>query len=300
MQWSGLDQGASMLDMLDSLPGGSAANSHSITNPTKPPQAMMGALTSKHYHYDSLGQMVGIQTPVGMSRFAYDAAGRLTGSNTPHAGEQRWRFDPAGNRLPITGPATAPTVGDVITGELNASDRIRAQQRASNNANPVSKAQIQHSDYNALQGKPEQPNSKDTPQATQKWAGNRVAHYENSEDASSQGARNHYRYDSRGNRIESVNEATGRRMHLAFDKGNQLVQVSVQEAGRHITQSYRYDAFGRRLAKYNDPNNIGEAEESGTDYFGWDGDRLIHTERFNSTNQTSDKGTLRRCCINRP
>ncbi len=291
MQWSGLEQGASMPDMLDSLPGGSAANSHSIANPARPPQAMVGALTSKHYHYDSLGQMVGIQTPVGMSKFTYDVAGRLTGSDTPHAGTQRWRFDPAGNRLPITGPATAPTVTDVITGELNETDRIRAQQRASNNANPVSKAQIQHRDYNALQGKPEKQNNKDNPQATQKWAGNRVAYYENTEDASSEGSRIHYQYDSRGNRTSSFDEKTGRQMDLSWDKGNQLVQVIVQEQGKHFTQSYRYDAFGRRLAKYNDPNNIGEAEESGTDYFGWDGDRLIHTERFNETNQTNDDGT---------
>jgi YD repeat-containing protein len=78
-------------------------------------------------------------------------------------------------------------------------------------------------------------------------------------------------------------------MELAYDKGNQLVQVIVQEDGKHLTQSYRYDAFGRRLAKYNDPNNIGEAEESGTDYFGWDGDRLIHTERLNETNKTDEQ-----------
>ena len=291
MQWSGLEQGASMPDMLDSLPGGSAANSHSIANPARPPQTMVGALTSKHYHYDSLGQMVGIQTPVGMNKFTYDAAGRLTGSDTPHAGQQRWRFDPAGNRLPITGPATAPTVADAITGELNETDRLRAQHRASNNANPVSREQIAHSDYNALQGKPEKQNNKDNPQATQKWAGNRVAYYENTEDASSEGSRIHYQYDSRGNRTHSFDEKTGRKMDLSWDKGNQLVQVVVKEPGKHFTQSYRYDAFGRRLAKYNDPNNIGEAEESGIDYFGWDGDRLIHTERINSTNEKNEQGT---------
>ena len=290
MQWSGLEQGASLPDMLDSLPGGSAANSHSIANPTRPPQAMIGALSSKQYHYDSLGQMVGIQTPVGMSAFTYDAAGRLTGSDTPHAGVQRWKFDPAGNRLPITGPSTPPpTIGEAITGERNETDRLRAQQRAQDKASPVSQAQMAHSDYNALQGKAT-PGKQDL-HATQKWAGNRVAYYENNEDASSEGAKIHYRYDSRGNRTSSVGDKTGRKMQLAYDKGNQLVQVIVQEEGKHLTQSYRYDAFGRRLAKYNDPNNIGKAEESGTDYFGWDGDRLIHTERFNETNKTDEQGT---------
>ncbi len=292
MQWSGLEQGASLPDMLDSLPGGSAANSHSIANPTRPPQAMLGALASKQYHYDSLGQMVGIQTPVGMSAFTYDAAGRLTGSDSPHAGMQRWKFDPAGNRLPIAGstsPATAPTIGEAITGELNETDRVRAQQRAQDKANPVSQAQMAHSDYNALQGK-ETPGKQDL-HATQKWAGNRVAYYENSEDASSEGAKIHYLYDSRGNRTQSLDDKTGRKMELAYDRGNQLVQVIVQEEGKHLTQSYRYDAFGRRLAKYNDPNNIGKAEESGTDYFGWDGDRLIHTERFNESNTRNEAGT---------
>ena len=95
-----------------------------------------------------------------------------------------------------------------------------------------------------------------------------------------------------GNRVESLDKATGRRMHLAYDAGNQLVQVRVQEESKHFTQRYRYDAFGRRLAKYNDPGNQGASEESGTDYFGWDGDRLVHTERLGSGNAKNDTDTL--------
>ena len=85
MQWSGLEQGASLPDMLDSLPGGSAANTAGIANPTRPPQAMLGALTSKQYHYDSLGQMVGIQTPVGMSAspMTLQAASQAQTARTP-------------------------------------------------------------------------------------------------------------------------------------------------------------------------------------------------------------------------
>ncbi len=158
----------------------------------------------------------------------------------------------------------------------------------------MSREQIAHSDYNPLQGRPAQDNAQ-PPSAAQKWAGNRVAYYENSEDASSQGARVHYRYDSRGNRTQSFDETTGRKMELSWDKSNQLVQVNVREEDKHFTQRYRYDAFGRRLAKYNDPGNSGGSEEageeSGTDYFGWDGDRLVHTERFNSRNANSDTDT---------
>ncbi|QNP47367.1 RHS repeat-associated core domain-containing protein [Diaphorobacter aerolatus] len=90
-------------------------------------------------------------------------------------------------------------------------------------------------------------------------------------------------------------------MELAYDKGNQLVQVVVhekddgeEEEGTQLTQRYRYDAFGRRLAKYSNAGNTGHTghtrhkdagEESGTtDYFGWDGDRLVHTERLNHGN----------------
>ena len=288
MRWSGLEQGATQPDMLDTLPA-AAAGSHSIAHPARPPQALVGALASKHYHYDSLGQMIGIQSPTGMSRFAYDAAGRLTAADTPQAGLQRWRFDPAGNRLPITGPSTAPTASEAITGELNDIDRLRAQQRASSQANPVSQEQMARSDYNPLQGEPEQAGRVPL-HATQKWAGNRVAYYENSQDASSAGSRIHYRYDSRGNRIRSYDERSDRAMELDYDSGNQLVRVLVHEGGLQHSQSYRYDAFGRRLAKYNDPGNSAAAKESGTDYFGWDGDRLVHTERFNSTNAKNDDG----------
>ncbi|WP_264293984.1 RHS repeat-associated core domain-containing protein [Diaphorobacter aerolatus] len=248
-----------------------------------------------------------------MSRFAYDAAGRLTGADTPQAGQQRWRFDPAGNRLPIAEPAGNPGAGDVITGALNETDRQRTQQRAGREATPVSREQMARSDYNALQGKPEQGGHLEDWAATAKWHGNRVGYYENSEDASSEGARIHYRYDSRGNRTESVQGMAGkarRKMELAYDKGNQLVQVVVhekddgeEEEGTQLTQRYRYDAFGRRLAKYSNAGNTGHAsnlghmghkdagEESGTtDYFGWDGDRLVHTERLNHGNARDING----------
>ncbi|MEJ5128142.1 RHS repeat-associated core domain-containing protein [Comamonas sp. MYb21] len=296
MQWSGLEQGTSLPDMLDPLPGGnvgSTADTHHIVHHTahtaRPPQAVLGALASKHYHYDSLGQMVGIQSPAGMSRFAYDAAGRLTGADTPHAGAQRWQFDPAGNRLPITGTTSQASISETITGELNATDRLRAQQRASAQANPITPEQLLRPDFNPLQASQDPASHQPLPR-TQRWAGNRVAYYENSEDKSSQGAKTHYRYDSRGNRVQSLDETTGRQMDLHWDTGNQLVQVHVQEGGKHHLQHYRYDAFGRRLAKYNHPANSSASQDSGTDYFGWDGDRLVHTERFNATNNQDNNG----------
>ncbi|QMV73222.1 RHS repeat protein [Comamonas piscis] len=180
MLWSGLQQGTGLPDMLDSLPEGSTAKSAGMAQLAKAPQTMLGELTSRQYHYDSLGQMVGIQTPVGMSRFAYDAAGRLTGADTPHAGQQRWKFYPAGNRLPVTGTVATSMAGEAITGELDETDRQRAQPRASSQANPVSRQQIGHGEYNPLQGRPEQTNGQQL-SATQKWAGNRVGEHKSSD-----------------------------------------------------------------------------------------------------------------------
>ncbi|WP_312835379.1 RHS repeat-associated core domain-containing protein [Comamonas sp.] len=280
MQWMGLEQGSALDDMLAS-PGGQA--------PNRVPPTLLGAMTARQYYYDSLGQMVGMRSHAGISRFAYDASGRLTGAHTPHAGSQRWQFDPAGNRLPIAGPETPPTATDAITGHLNETDRLRAQQRAAAQANPITKEQLLRSDFNPLQADPD-PSSNQPLHTSKRWAGNRVAYYENQEDASSQAAKIHYQYDSRGNRTQSLDEATGRKLELAYDSGNQLVQVVVEEAGQRHTQSYRYDAFGRRLAKYNAPSNAGSSEEKETDYFGWDGDRLIHTERFHSGNAKDDDG----------
>ncbi|WP_312528968.1 RHS repeat-associated core domain-containing protein, partial [Comamonas sp.] len=104
-------------------------------------------------------------------------------------------------------------------------------------------------------------------------------------------AKIHYQYDSRGNRSQSLDEATGRKLELMYDSGNQLVQVVVTDNKKQTPQQYRYDAFGRRLAKYSMPANSAAGDVSETDYFGWDGDRLIHTERFNSANLQDSDGT---------
>ncbi|WP_259165323.1 RHS repeat domain-containing protein, partial [Comamonas sp. BIGb0152] len=284
MQWMGLEQGSALDDML-SIPGASQGGATT----TRVPPTLLGAMTARQYYYDSLGQMVSMRSHAGISRFAYDAAGRLTGAHTPHAGSQRWQFDPAGNRLPIAGPETRPTATDAITGHLNETDRLRAQQRAAAQANPITKEQLLRSDFNPLQADPD-PTQNQPLHTSKRWAGNRVAYYENQEDASCQGAKIHYQYDSRGNRVQSLDEATGRKLELMYDSGNQLVQVVVTENEKQTAQQYRYDAFGRRLAKYNMPANSESGDLSETDYFGWDGDRLIHTERFNSANAKDDEG----------
>ncbi|MCP1106292.1 DUF4329 domain-containing protein [Serratia nevei] len=268
-------------DMLDA-----PAQSAYAARQVRPPQALVGALTSRHYHYDSLGQMVGIETPAGTSRFAYDMAGRLIGAQGPQGTQQQWRFDAAGNRLP-GGIPQAPASTTEPTGQLTTIDRQRAQQRAHDQARfttPGEPHQAQphwmEPHYNVLHGAaaPDgQPGS-----AALYWAGNRIGNYSNSEDPGSQGARLHYRYDSRGNRTECWDTgrdgASGRRMVLAYDSANQLTEIHIEEGESLRHQRYRYDAFGRRLVKY----SSGSGSAGQADYYGWDGDRLVHTERYRS------------------
>lgn len=256
----------------------------------RPPQALVGALTSRHYHYDSLGQMVGIETPAGLNRFAYDAAGRLIAAHGAQGTQQHWRFDAAGNRLP-GGVPQAPASATEPTGQLTTIDRQRAQQRAHDQARFTTPGESHQPGqaqphwmephHNVLQGT---DTTEGVPgSAALYWAGNRIGNYSNSEDPGNADARLHYRYDSRGNRTESLDEASGRRMALAYDGGNQLVQVSVTQGERTNTERYRYDAFGRRLARYSRSSNSGEGSgEEQAAYFGWDGDRLVHTERHSA------------------
>ncbi|WP_068638332.1 phospholipase A2 [Thauera butanivorans] len=226
---------------LTGLSGDRADVFASAVDPVRPPPALVGALTARHYHYDSLGQMIGIQSPAGPSRFGYDAAGRLTAAQSPQAGEQRWRFDPAGNRLPI--------------GErpMQEADELKPDWMAPH--------------YNVLQGKAGAQNGAEITY----WPGNRVGHHHSDRDVGSEGASLRYRYDSRGNRRESEDEVSGQRMVLDYDASKQLIEVHRETGEERRAQRYRYDAFGRRLAKYDSTGAVA--------YFGWDGDRLIHTER---------------------
>lgn len=74
------------------------------------PAPLVGQLVQRDYVYDDLGQLVAIRSGGGLDRqFRYDAAGRLVGSEAAHA-VQRWRFDPAGNRLPSLDEPPLPSV----------------------------------------------------------------------------------------------------------------------------------------------------------------------------------------------
>ena len=232
---------------------------------TRAPQTLIGQLTERQYHYDALGQLIAIEVPgpIPMTqRYGYDPAGRLRAMLSSLQPEQptRWDIDPAGNRLP-------------------------GQSSQAQNTQPEWAAQVhahwQQTQFNLLgQGNANNPGNG----SATRWPDNRIGY--SGEHA--------WRYDAFGNRAEQLSE-DGRRQTLAYDGAHQLIEVKVQgpvigsanEASHEsITSRYRYDALGRRLKKVSvvsNANAIDAASESTppetTHYYGWDGDRLVHTER---------------------
>ena len=82
-----------------------------------------------------------------------------------------------------------------------------------------------------------------------------------------------YEYDAWGNLIKKSNE---REKHLYhYDLRHRLTGYEKQTPSGAITRAtYRYDPFGRRISKTVKRNN-----QSDTTRYGWDGDRLVQTEK---------------------
>ncbi|KQO19791.1 DUF6531 domain-containing protein [Acidovorax sp. Leaf78] len=214
---------------------------------------LIGGLRQRRYTYDSLGQLVGIQTPTHADAYQYDARQRLTGQRSASAqGEQqaRWRLDPAGNRLP-----EQATIQRSIT---------------KNTGNPDWAAQVQQHlhdpRFNLLQPQP----TTDSPatEYVERWRDNRIGWSQGVDD---EGA-THYRYDDWGNRIEACH-GDGSTTALRYDALHQLRQVTQIDPQGQVQSktSYRYDAFGRRVSKTHQQTD----EESQATHYGWDGDRLV-------------------------
>uniref|UniRef100_UPI001ADF075E RHS repeat-associated core domain-containing protein n=1 Tax=Paracidovorax oryzae TaxID=862720 RepID=UPI001ADF075E len=134
-----------------------------------------------------------------------------------------------------------------------------------------------------------------------RWPGNRIGWStpepdvdgagSDGSDGNSNGTLVRYRYDAFGNRVQALH-ADGRAQRLRYDALHRLREVWQREAGTAGWQRvacYRYDPFGRRLAKtvfgHGNDNDNGDSSERGaasgvatTTYAGWDGDRLVHNE----------------------
>jgi RHS repeat-associated protein len=96
-----------------------------------------------------------------------------------------------------------------------------------------------------------------------------------------------WRYDACGNRIAQMH-ADHRQQQLHYDGAHQLIAVrssQVQGNAEQLRQHsrYTYDALGRRLKQQ---VHSADGAPTRTHYYGWDGDRLIHTERLQDGDDT--------------
>jgi RHS repeat-associated protein len=227
------------------------------------PPILIGQITSRQYHYNPLSELIAIQMPDETLGFGYDAAGRLReqahydtreymqaliGQAVPHT-TRRWKIDPAGNRLPVKTPDE--------------------QQQRESWAEQVHR-RWQDPEFNLL-GEGSAPKQQQGP--INQWPDNRIAFDEHSA----------WRYDNPGNRVEQMSytpQGRYERQRLYFDGANQLTALQVDStdgSGPAVMQNaarYVYDALGRRLKKTVKDQN---GKEHVT-YFGWDGDRQVHTE----------------------
>ncbi|KQS32545.1 hypothetical protein ASG27_25535 [Acidovorax sp. Leaf191] len=207
---------------------------------------------------------MGIQTPTHADAYQYDARQRLTGQHSASAqGEQqaRWRLDPAGNRLPDPVPGKHPG-GNTAAG---ADWTAQVQQH------------LHDPRFNLLQPQP----TTDSPATEQveRWRDNRIGWSQGADD---EGA-THYRYDDWGNRIEA-RHGDGSTTALHYDGLHQLRQVTQTDPQGQVQSktTYRYDAFGRRVGKEHHPSG----QESQATHYGWDGDRLVHTQSHGQIHHT--------------
>ena len=232
-------------------------------NPAAPPLALqlVGQIAHRRYRYDALGQITTIEQGVGeqpsqVLRYAYDAAGRLLASaeGLRPTNLQEWRTDPAGNRLPGPAPTAANPGSDA--------QQWTAQVHAHWREESFNLLGLDH--RGAYQRGP-----------VKQWDDNRIGY---SADCV-------WRYDEFGRRIEQLQSlapnAQGQpqrsRQELRYDGDHQLLEVHCTYSNGRPEQHlrYTYDALGRRLCK-----KSSTAAGEHTSYYGWDGERLIHTEHL--------------------
>ena len=201
----------------------------------------------RQHHYDLAGQLVRVDTERGTHQYGYDKAGRLISAVQPGQPQQNYRFDPAGNRLFENQlVATAPEHWESTV-----------RQR------------INDPNFNLLGSH----HTNDMAPPADRWMDNRILH----------DGEYHYEYDQWGNlRRKFKDESEGNEQHhYVYDHNHRLIRYSFESDSEVRGASYHYDPFGRRLVKQvqrgdQDGRAVGGIEAI---YFGWDGDRLILTEK---------------------
>ncbi|SDP92540.1 DUF6531 domain-containing protein [Paracidovorax cattleyae] len=279
--WRGLRHAAAMPATGDA--NDSDTDPSSAAGRIAPALGPLSTLAQRRYWYDPLGQLVGVQTPGEATRYGYDAWQRLSGLHRAGPGspevQAHWTLDAAGNRLPAPLDARA-------AGSSSAERQDWARQVREN---------LHDADFDLLRAG-DGPGEGAGP--VKRWPGNRIGWNTPEPDADGAGSNGsngsdgkgiliRYRYDAFGNRVQALH-ADGRAQRLRYDALHRLREVWQREAGaagwRRVA-CYRYDPFGRRLAKivfgntHSDGSEQGTASDSATTtYAGWDGDRLVHTE----------------------
>lgn len=200
---------------------------------------------NRQHHYDAAGQLVRIDTPGGPHEYGYDKAGRLIAASQPGLENQKYRFDPAGNRLFEN---QTPT-----TASSNWEETVRQH------------AQDQH--FNLL-GKNAAGDKNHTAPI---WMDNRIL-----DDGEFR-----YEYDRWGNTTRKYKIEGNEQHGYHYDSNHRLIRYTFESDDTTRGANYHYDVFGRRVVKQvqqgdADGNLPGVTE---TTWFGWDGDRLVLTEK---------------------
>ena len=202
------------------------------------------SLNSMH-HYDLAGQLTKIETAKGPHQYQYDKAGRLVGAVQPGLAPQQYRFDPAGNRI----------------------FKNQHAGSAKENWDETVRQHLNDKEFNLL-GKNAAMDSHHT---EQRWMDNRIL-----DDGEFK-----YEYDQWGN-LRRKYKAEGNEQHyFIYDSSHRLVRYGFESDEAVRGANYHYDPFGRRMVKQvqHADGNGNLTEKLQSSYFGWDGDRLVVTEK---------------------
>ena len=248
----------------------------------------------RRYAYDAAGNLTGIDDLIaGPTRYAYDALGRLIRARTG-ALEERFAFDPAHNLMPVKAlPGSAPQPPDNTGLQGSASESLVNTGLALDPSGTLSHTGANDQPQTHVNtGLPD--SALETPDNSG-LAGSLSANAQ-SMPATGQGIlRNNrlevfgdirYRYDTHGNLVEK-RIAKHTHIRLVWDVEHQLQEAIVTRTLRGRTQTtrtrYRYDAFGRRLDKCtvhvqdrqkSGRQSLNQRTPSRTRY-DWDGNRLL-------------------------
>ena len=202
------------------------------------------SLKRQHY-YDVAGQLVRIETAKGVNEYCYDKSGRLIAVRQPGLLEQSYRFDPAGNRL-FESQTT-------ITPNDHWEEAVRQH--------------MHDNSFNLLGSN----GARDIHETAFKWMDNRIK----------DDGEYHYEYDAWGNLRRKYKVEGNEEHRYNYDSNHRLMRYELESDTQVRGANYYYDTFGRRIAKQvqnadSKGNLLGDIE---TTFFGWDGDRLVLTEK---------------------